>query len=271
MGQLLKNNLFLRIFSAGVFAALLLLSFINKYSFLIVFEFFMLQSLWEFYKITENIGSKPKKWFGLLFSGTLFLYVFLIKNSFISASFSFFILAVVFVSFSIELLRKGSALKNLAYEFMGIFYVALPFSLTNFIVFFNNKFNSSILLGVFLIIWSYDVVAYFVGGLIGKRKIFPDISPNKTLEGTLGGLVFGILSSYIVYKILDIYNLFDWIIMATLIVFAAFLGDLVESKIKRSAGVKDSGKIMPGHGGLLDRFDSFLFAIIAVSIYLVFL
>lgn len=231
----------------------------------------MLQSLWEFYKIAENTGSKPKKWFGLLFSGLLFLFVFLIKIDLISSSFSYFILAVAFVSFSLELLRKGSVLKNLAYEFMGIFYIALPFTLTNFIVFNKNKFDFSILLGVFLIIWSYDVVAYFVGSLIGTRKIFPDISPKKTLEGTLGGIIFGIFSGFIVYKILNIYNLFDWIIMAALIVFGAFTGDLVESKIKRAAGIKDSGKIMPGHGGLLDRFDSFLFAIIAVSIYLVFL
>lgn len=271
MAQLLKNNLFLRIFSAGIFLALLIIAFINKYSFLIVFEFFMLQSLWEFYNITEKINGKPKKWFGLLFSAFLFIFVFLLKNSLITSSFSYFIVAFAFISFAIELLRKGSALKNLAYEFMGIFYIAIPFTLTNFIVFTNNKFDYSILLGVFVIIWTYDTIAYFVGSAIGKRKIFPDISPKKTLEGTIAGLLFGILSVFLVYKILNVYHLYDWLIMAALIVFGAFTGDLVESKIKRSANVKDSGKIMPGHGGLLDRFDSFLFAIVAVSIYLVFL
>ncbi len=231
----------------------------------------MLQSLYEFYKISQKMGSRPKIWFGLLFSFLLFLFVFFLKTSDVTSKYSFFIVAVAFISFVAELLRKGSAIKNLSYEFMGIFYITIPFTLTNFIVFFDKKFNFQILLGVFLIIWSYDVVAYLIGSAIGKRKVFPDISPNKTLEGTIAGILAGILAGFIVFKILNIYTAIDWIIMAVLIVFGAFTGDLVESKIKRSAGVKDSGNIMPGHGGLLDRFDSFLFAIVAVSIYLVFL
>jgi len=231
----------------------------------------MLQSLWEFYKISERDGSKPKKWFGLLFSFFMFLFVFLLKNELIPVTFSFFVLAALFLSFAIELIRKDGALKNLAYEIMGVFYVSIPFTLTNFIVFTQNKYDYSILLGIFLIIWSYDIVAYFVGSFLGKRKIFPNISPNKTLEGTVGGLLFGIFAGFIVYKFLNIYSLIDWLIMASLIVFGAFIGDLIESKIKRSANVKDSGKIMPGHGGLLDRFDSFLFAVVTVLVYVMFL
>ncbi|MEA3451416.1 MAG: CDP-archaeol synthase, partial [Bacteroidota bacterium] len=112
--------------------------------------------------------------------------------------------------------------------------------------------------------------AYFVGVSVGKRNIFASISPKKTLEGTIGGIVFGIMIGVAVYYVLNIFELIDWIIMSVLISVSAFIGDLVESKIKRSVNIKDSGNIMPGHGGVLDRFDSFLFAIIAVSLYSVF-
>lgn len=230
-----------------------------------------MQCLWEFYSLNEKSGLAPKKWFGLLFSGVLFLFVFLLKIEAIEFKWGYYLIALAFVSFLIELLRTGSAMKNLAAEFLGIFYIAIPFTMTNFIVLRGGEFSFIFLLGIFAVTWAFDVFAYFTGIAIGKRKVFGELSPNKTLEGTIGGLVMGVAGGVLVFFVLKIFRLIDWIFLSILISIGAFLGDLVESRIKRSVDVKDSGTIMPGHGGLLDRFDSFLFVVIAVCLYSVFL
>lgn len=271
MVKLLNKSLLQRIVSAFVYLLIIGISFVNQYTFLVIFELIMLQGLWEFYKLTKGSNYYPKKWFGLLFSGTLFLFIFLTQINVIEFKWGYYLIALAFLSFTIELLRKGNTIKNLSMEFLGIFYLAVPFTLTNFIVFFRGEFDFLFLFGVFSVIWAYDVGAYFVGVTIGKRKIFASISPKKTLEGTIGGIIFGIFIGIMVYYVLNIFRLVDWIIMSVLISFGAFIGDLVESKIKRSVNVKDSGDIMPGHGGVLDRFDSFIFAIIGVTLYAVFL
>ncbi len=270
MGQLLKNNLFLRILSAGIYLVILALSFLNKFTFILIFEFFMLQCLFEFYLITNKIKVNPKKYFALLFSAALFVFVFLFKNKVLSYHYIYVFGILLVISLIIEFVKKDNILKNITYEFMGIFYISVPFSLSNFLVFKDGNFDFKILLAVFFIIWAYDISAFFIGTFLGKIRIFPKISPNKTLEGTLGGLAFGLLAGFLVYEFLNIFSLADWLILALLIVVGAIAGDLTESKLKRSANVKDSGNLMPGHGGLLDRFDSFLFAIVAVSLYLYF-
>ncbi len=229
----------------------------------------MLICLWEFYGLTEKAGNRPKKWFGMIFSVFVFSFFFLRQIIPISNMAIYLILAFAFLSFAVELLRKGNAIKNLSTEFLGIFYVSIPFVLTNYLVFYFGDFDIRLLLGIFIIIWSYDIFAYFIGSSIGKRKIFPDISPNKTLEGTLGGIFISIISGILVYKVFHIFSIYDWGIMALLVSSGALIGDLIESKLKRSAGVKDSGKIMPGHGGLLDRFDSFLFAVVGAFFYII--
>lgn len=267
-----KNKLRTRIISASIFLIILFVAFINKYTFLAIFEFIMLQSLYEFLKITRKIDKNPKIPYTLLIAGILFLLTFLVENKTIPLSHkhTFFIsLILIFGSFIIEIIKKQNIIDNVSAEITGLIYIAIPFSLTNLIVFHNKTFDYKLLLTVFILIWTYDVSAYFVGSLIGKRKIFPNISPKKTLEGTIGGLILGGLSGIIIHKNFHIFNLHDWIIISFLTVIGAFLGDLVESKIKRSAKVKDSGKIMPGHGGLLDRFDSFIFASLFALFYII--
>jgi phosphatidate cytidylyltransferase len=124
----------------------------------------------------------------------------------------------------------------------------------------NDAFAKSLIVGIFLLIWINDSFAYLVGKSIGRTKLFPSVSPKKTWEGTIGGLVFTMGAAYMMAKYEPILNSLEWLVMATVIVIAGSFGDLVESKLKRSAGVKDSGAILPGHGGMLDRLDSLIFA-----------
>ena len=120
---------------------------------------------------------------------------------------------------------------------------------------------------MFILIWTNDTFAYIVGKSIGKNKLFERISPKKTIEGFLGGLLFTIIAGYIISRYFTFSSPTSWIITAIILVIFGSLGDLVESKFKRNAGVKDSGTIMPGHGGILDRLDSIIFAIPFLFLY----
>jgi phosphatidate cytidylyltransferase len=135
----------------------------------------------------------------------------------------------------------------------------------------GTGYNYKIIFVLFVLIWSNDTFAYIVGKSIGKKKLFPSISPKKTVEGFLGGLVFTILAGIIIHEIMGIFSTLFLIFLAILIGVFGTIGDLVESKFKRTAHVKDSGKIMPGHGGILDRFDSVIFVapfvLLLVKIY----
>jgi phosphatidate cytidylyltransferase len=141
-------------------------------------------------------------------------------------------------------------------------YVILPFVIMTKIPFGINGYNPKILISIFILIWTNDSFAYIVGKSIGKTKLFERISPKKTIEGFMGGVVFCVVASYLISKYyIEIAEgkMFIWIIIALIVGVFGTTGDLIESKFKRFAGVKDSGKIMPGHGGVLDRLDSVIF------------
>jgi phosphatidate cytidylyltransferase len=141
-------------------------------------------------------------------------------------------------------------------------YVILPFIILTKIPFGITGYNPKILISIFILIWTNDSFAYIVGKSIGKHKLFERISPKKTIEGFLGGVVFAVLASYIIavyYIQIAETKVFIWIIIALIVGVFGTIGDLIESKFKRIAEVKDSGKIMPGHGGVLDRLDSVIF------------
>jgi phosphatidate cytidylyltransferase len=132
----------------------------------------------------------------------------------------------------------------------------------------NNQFNPYLIIGVFILIWVNDTFAYLVGKNFGKRKLFEKVSPKKTIEGFVGGFVFAIFSSFFIAHFFTFLSTFEWFILSLIVGVFGTLGDLIESKFKRIAGVKDSGKIMPGHGGLLDRLDSFIFVVPYIFIFL---
>ena len=146
------------------------------------------------------------------------------------------------------------------------FYLASGFIFIILIANYYENYNPNILLGSFILVWINDSFAYLVGKNFGKQKLFVSISPKKTVEGFLGGVFFAAIGSYFIASLVPLLNFTNWLIISVLISVFGTLGDLVESKYKRQASVKDSGKIMPGHGGMLDRLDSAIFA--APFIYL---
>ncbi len=177
----------------------------------------------------------------------------------------------MFLLLAAELYKKPNPdWQNIGGYFTGIFYVAVPFGMMN--AFFFIKSGSTAvpweLLALFILVWTNDVFAYLTGSLIGKHKLFESLSPKKTWEGTLGGVTFTVLFSWLFSLFTDSLTIWQWLIMGLIISVAANFGDLGESLLKRNAGVKDSGKIFPGHGGVLDRFDAMIFATPFVYYYL---
>jgi len=146
------------------------------------------------------------------------------------------------------------------------FYLASGFIFLVLIADYYTVYNPNILLGSFILVWVNDSFAYLIGKNFGKQKLFPSVSPKKTVEGFLGGLFFACIASYFIAIYSQTLNFTNWLILAIIISVFGTIGDLIESKFKRQASVKDSGVIMPGHGGLLDRLDSIIFA--APFIYL---
>lgn len=245
---------------------------IHPYLFALIFTGFLLLTQYEFYKITETNGFIPNRMVGLLSGVILFVIFFLVANRIISQQMVFAVILIPFITYLTELFGKSkTSLRNSLATLAGIIYIALPFSLMNFIIIPGNqgsRFYPWILLGIFFIIWIYDSLAYAIGSLIGKHKISPGISPGKSWEGFIGGTVFAVIMGILNAVFFPVLSMISWIIVALITVVFGTCGDFFESKLKRETGVKDSGTILPGHGGFLDRFDSLLFAIPVIFVWL---
>ena len=203
--------------------------------------------IYIYFALTEyllNINNQPNSWFNDLKDTMLIFSIFV----------------------SLFLLRDLFSTKNLISVlikkyFRFIFYITSSFIFIYLIANFNGFYDPSIILGCFILIWVNDSFAYMVGKKFGKQKLFYSISPHKTVEGFLGGLLFCCISASIVSRYVDdSISTSNWLTMAIIVSVFGTLGDLIESKFKRESNVKDSGKIMPGHGGILDRLDSIIFA-----------
>lgn len=155
--------------------------------------------------------------------------------------------------------KKNKPVDSLSKYVYLIGYLILPFVLITKIPFVENSYNPNIILSIFILIWVNDTFAFLVGKTFGKHKLFEKVSPKKTIEGFVGGFIFSIVAGIILAQFLMLQSYIHWIFIAVLASVFGTLGDLVESKFKRIANVKDSGNIMPGHGGVLDRLDSIIF------------
>lgn len=181
-------------------------------------------------------------------------------------------LPVLFLVFIAELWRnKQDPFINIGISISGIFYIALPLGLS--LYFFDPVSHSGpshfgTVIGYLLILWLNDTGAYFTGSLLGKHRLFERISPKKSWEGSIGGAVFALLTAWVLSLFFIDMDLWKWLVMAMIIILTGTLGDLVESMLKRSLGVKDSGSLLPGHGGILDRFDAVFLSVPFVFVFL---
>jgi len=257
------NNLLQRTITGVVFASLVIGSILwNPYLQTLVFSVFMVLGLMEYYRLFKDqkdiqVSSEIGIFIGL-FIFTLLVGISLKILPVISIT---FIVPLLFTLILVELWKKHqNPISNIALMIFGILYVVIPFYLTIDLN-LRNTFYLPTVVGMFLLIWANDTFAYICGRLFGKHKLFERISPNKTWEGTLGGIVFTLLLGFIIGKYVNEGNTFFWIISAVIIAPGSIFGDLLESLFKRSLNIKDTGTILPGHGGILDRFDAALFSI----------
>ena len=263
-------DLGLRILTGLLGASLILAgSAFGQWTYFCIFFIICILSTIEFYRLTWLDGMLPLKFLGTVNCLLLFTITFLVEAGLIAPKFYFCLLPVLALIFLVKLYKKeDKPFTNIAYTFLGIFYIGLPFSLLNFTVFASGHYNSHLVIGIMLILWCSDVGAYFVGVRYGKRKLFERVSPKKSWEGMIGAFLLALAASYILGRYFHDLNTLQWAIIAVIIVITGTYGDLVESLFKRSISIKDSGKILPGHGGFLDRFDGLLISLFFIVFYL---
>lgn len=262
----------IRVATGLVFAALLLFAILyNNLTFGLLFALVTCLAVNEFCNLVHEY---KKTTFSTVIAvaGGLYLFAAFFFKDKVTVPFMLFVpyLALVVYNFVRELYRKGgSPLDNFAYFALSQLYVALPFALLNILTTFGAaNYNYVIPLSIFIFLWCSDSGAYCVGSCIGKHRLFERISPKKSWEGSIGGGVVALIAAYVISLFYPSLGTLQWMGMAAVVVVTGTWGDLIESCMKREMGIKDSGNILPGHGGILDRFDSALLAIPSVVIYL---
>lgn len=272
------KNLIIRATTGLFFIALILGAIVYKsYSFMALFTLITFLSLFEFYQLIrgkENIFSNI---FDSLGGAILFMALFssMGGNLFFSPATAFSLYFVyILILFISRIYSKRELLKSWGYAILGQAYIALPFSLLNVIAFqpdFTGRqiYSSVMLLAFFIFIWANDTGAYLIGTWIGKHKLYPRISPKKSWEGFWGGIFFSLIVAFLFgHFYSQLFSYIEWMGLALTISIFGTWGDLCESAIKRQLDIKDSGGMFPGHGGMLDRFDSTFIAAPAAMIYL---
>jgi phosphatidate cytidylyltransferase len=225
-------------------------------------------ALWEFYGLLLEQGDRKRQVLHTLAGGIIPVLVYL--KYLLNIDITLFLILLPVAWFSLFLMELFDTDKRpfdkLGFAFGGTVYVGLPFSLGIWMSSTQSNFGEAghlFLLASIFMVWASDVFAYLLGSKIGKHKMFPRISPKKTWEGTLSGVVGALITGLICSSAFPALEqpLYFWLIVATICTTFGILGDLVESMLKRSLGIKDSGTILPGHGGILDRFDAYLFVL----------
>ncbi len=261
MNELLKRSITGLIYVVLVVAA----AWLNSDAFDFLFMIFGIACLHEFKKMIKLKGYSIFIAFLLLW--WVFIYLLEERSSMMYKVNVTHLLMVctlltnsVLISQLFSKKERNLQLSRLQKYIISLFYIGAGCIFLTMIPYQNDAFAKMLIIGIFILIWVNDSFAYLTGRMFGKNKLFERVSPKKTVEGFLGGLVFAIIASVVLYNYTNEMNLTKWIILAVVIVIFGTLGDLVESKFKRLAGVKDSGAILPGHGGMLDRLDSLVFA-----------
>lgn len=253
----------------GIFLGALFLG--KEIGFLLFFAFALLVGLNEFYNLVDKGGFKPQRFTGYLLGISMFVGNGLLTFYGMSEQFLLFPLLCLFLILPIELYRnRENPFTNIAHGFLGIIYVAVPVTLLINIIHPNDEigYNPLFFVGWLMLILSSDSGAYLAGTAFGKHKLFERISPKKSWEGAAGGLLMSIGFAIGFAQFLDFLTIWEWIGLSVVSVIAGIYGDLVESLLKRNVGAKDSGTLLPGHGGVLDRLDSIILATPFAFVYL---
>ena len=271
-GQISKyNNLTQRIItgllgSAGIIAGV----YYSDWTYFTVFLIIVFFGLLEFYKLAGLDGLVPQKFLGVLIGVLVYVGSFLIEKGILFHKYYILIFPLMACVYMIKLYKKfeRKPFTNIAFTFLGVFYVAVPFALMNVAAFDNGHYNYEIVWGCLFILWASDTGAYFAGTYLGKRKLFERISPKKSWEGFIGGALLALVFAYGLAQFFHTLSLLQWLIIGVIIIVGGTFGDLVESLLKRSIEIKDSGSSLPGHGGFLDRFDGLLISAPFIVAYL---
>lgn len=275
------GNLIARSITGVLFVAAIVTCFFDALAMVFLFALVTGLTMWEYCGLVNNVGGVAVNRFISTVAG---VYLFVAVGGFCcglvqtGAVFIPYLLTLVYLFISELYAKNGNAVNDWAYTMLGQMYVALPLSMINVLAFNaaedgSIRFNYIIPLSVFIFLWTNDTGAYCTGSLIGRHKLFPRISPAKSWEGSIGGAVLVVAAAWIVSTCtadngVSVLTTAQWIGLGLVVVVFGTWGDLVESLFKRTLGIKDSGNILPGHGGMLDRFDSSLMAMPAAVIYL---
>jgi phosphatidate cytidylyltransferase len=265
------NNFVKRTLSGALLVTLIVGSILlGGFAFAAFFGLICAGAVHEFHKLTNTQKQLSVSSWVAFFGGVLlFACSFLFAAGYAHYSvLSFYGFYVVLVLISELFRKKENPLHNWAYFILGQIMVALPFSLLPFILYIDG-YQPILLLALFVTIWVNDTGAYLFGVRFGKHRLFERISPKKSWEGFIGGALTALLSGYIFSLFLTSLNIVEWFVFSEIIVIFATFGDLLESMLKRTVNVKDSGDVIPGHGGILDRFDSLLLATPVIFMYLI--
>lgn len=275
------KNFIVRTITGVFFVAAIVVCFINHTAMALLFALITGLTVWEFTGLVNMRDGVDTNRFISTVAG---VYLFFAMTGFCSSLtpstvFIPYLVTIVYLLVAELYAKNPDPINNWAYTMMAQIYVALPFSLLNVLAFRATPegvvYTYLMPLSVFVFLWLNDTGAYCCGSLLGRHKLFPRISPGKSWEGSIGGAVFVMAVAALIWHFTDSYgvndlslSMYEWIGLGLVVVVFGTWGDLVESLFKRTLGIKDSGRILPGHGGMLDRFDSSLIAIPAAVVYL---
>ena len=268
-----------RVFTATIFVIIILAGlYTSKYSFVVLFSVVAGLCLWEYLSLVipdNNTGGILRKLVGLMIGLFPFMLTTILKlNVFIDSYYliyltGIFFLPLTFLGFIFELYAGARRpFSNIAFILLGVFYIGFPFALLNFIAFDGEIYYANIVFGLLMMTWVNDTAAYVIGSYLGKTPLLPRISPKKTWEGSIGGIFVTFIFAIGISILFPDLKMHDWMVLSGIVVIFGSVGDLVESMFKRSFLVKDTGSLLPGHGGFLDRFDGFIFLLPFAAAYI---
>lgn len=274
------KNMMVRAVTGTIFVAAVVVCFLRPQAMMFLFTLVTALTVWEFTGLVNNVeGVRVNRFITTVAGAYLFLaFAGVCSGLTPSAVFIPYLLTIVYLFISELYTKAPNPIANWAYTMLSQLYVALPFSMINVVAFRSSgdavMYYYMLPLSIFIFLWTNDTGAYLSGSMFGRHKLFPRVSPGKSWEGSIGGGILVLVVAAVIGHVANgqdgghLLSVPAWMGLGLVVVFFGTWGDLVESLFKRTLGIKDSGKILPGHGGMLDRFDSSLMAFPAAVIYL---